>query len=34
MAAARARSVMEQWDMKTISEMVDGYNDTLVRSKE
>lgn len=34
MAAARARSVMEQWDMKTIAEMVDGYNDTLVRSKE
>ncbi len=33
-AAARARMVMEQWDMKTIADLVDAYNDSLLKSKE
>jgi phosphotransferase system enzyme I (PtsI) len=33
-AAARARMVMEQWDMKTIADLVDAYNDGLLKSKE
>jgi phosphotransferase system enzyme I (PtsI) len=33
-AAARARMVMEQWDTKAIAELVDGFNDALVRARE
>jgi phosphotransferase system enzyme I (PtsI) len=33
-AAARARAVMEQWDSKAIAELVDAFNEALVRGKE
>jgi len=33
-AAARARMVMEQWDTKAIAELVDGFNEALVRARE